>query len=34
MGERDTCIQGFGGGNIWERYHLECLGIDGRIILK
>jgi len=26
-------IQGFGGGNLRERDHLEVLGIDGRIIL-
>jgi hypothetical protein len=28
---QERCIQGFGGG---ERYHLEDLGIGGRIILK
>jgi hypothetical protein len=27
-------IQGFGGGNLRERDHLEAPGIDGRIILR
>jgi hypothetical protein len=27
-------IQGFGGGNLRERDHLEDPGIDGRIILR
>jgi hypothetical protein len=27
-------IQGFGRENLKESYHLEDLGIDGRIILK
>jgi len=27
-------MQGFGGGNLRERVHLEDLGIDRRIILK
>jgi hypothetical protein len=29
-----TGIQGFGGGNLRERNHLEDLGVDGRIILR
>jgi len=32
MGER--CIEGFGGGNLREREHLEDPGVDGRIILR
>jgi hypothetical protein len=31
---QQRCIQGFGGGNIRERDHLEDLGVDGRIILR
>jgi hypothetical protein len=27
-------IQGFGGGNVRERDHLEDPGVDGRIIIK
>ena len=27
-------MQGFGGGNLGERDHLEDIVIDGRIILK
>jgi hypothetical protein len=27
-------IQGFSGGNLKERHHLEDLSIDGRLILK
>jgi hypothetical protein len=27
-------IQGFGGGNLREREHLEDPGVDGRIILR
>jgi hypothetical protein len=33
-GRQERCIQGFGGGDLMERDHLEDLGIDGRIILK
>jgi hypothetical protein len=33
-GRQDMCIQGFGGGDLIERDHLEDLGIDGSIILK
>jgi hypothetical protein len=30
----EWCIQGFGGGNLRERNHLEDPGVDGRIILS
>ena len=30
---QERCIQGFGGGDLRERNHLEDLGVDG-IILK
>jgi len=30
----ESCIQGFGSGNLRERAHLENPGIDGRIILR
>jgi len=33
-GRQVRCIQGFGGGYLMERYHLEDLGVDGWIILK
>jgi len=33
-GGKKRCIQGFGGGNLLEREHLEDPGIEGRIILK
>jgi hypothetical protein len=33
-GEGETCLQGFGGGNMRERDHLEDVGVDERIILK
>jgi len=32
--EEDRCIQGFGGGNLRERDHLQDPGVDGRIILR
>jgi hypothetical protein len=34
MGERDRCMQRFGGGNLRERDHLGHPGVDGRIILR
>jgi hypothetical protein len=33
-GGEDRCIQGFGGGNLKERDHLEDPGDDGVTILK
>jgi hypothetical protein len=33
-GGEESCIQGFGGGNLREEGHLEDPGIDGRIILR
>jgi len=30
-GEEDSCIQGFGGGILRERDHLENLSVDGKI---
>jgi hypothetical protein len=33
MGE-ERCMQGFGGGSLSDRNHLEEQGVDGRIILK
>jgi hypothetical protein len=33
-GGQDRCIQGFGGGNLRGKAHLENLGVDGKIILK
>jgi hypothetical protein len=30
----ESCIQGFGGGNLRERVHLEDPGVGGRIILR
>ena len=33
-GRRERCIEGFGEETLGERYHLENLGIDGRILLK
>jgi hypothetical protein len=32
--EEEKCIQGFEGGNLRERDHLESLHVDGTIILK
>ena len=34
VGGEERCIQGFVGGNLRERDHLEDPGIDRRIILK
>ena len=31
-GEEVRCTQGFGGGNLRERDHLEDPGVDGRIL--
>jgi hypothetical protein len=33
-GEEERRIQGFDGGNLRERNHLEDPGVDGRIILE
>ena len=33
-GVEGRCIQGFGGGNLRERNHLEDLSVGWRIILK
>lgn len=33
-GGENKSIQGFGGGNLRERHHLEDQGLDGTIILK
>jgi hypothetical protein len=33
-GREESCIQGFGRGNLGERDYLENPGVDGRIILK
>jgi hypothetical protein len=33
-GRQERCIQGFGGGDLKKREHLENLGIDGSMILK
>jgi hypothetical protein len=33
-GGQKRYIQGFGGGNLRRRDHLEHLSVDGRIILK
>jgi len=34
MRGEEMCTQGFGGGNLRERDHLEDPGLDGRMILK
>jgi len=33
-GVEERCINGFGGGNVRERGHLEDPGLDGRIIIR
>jgi hypothetical protein len=33
-GGKERCIQGFGGGNLREKYLLENPGIDERILLR
>jgi len=33
-GREERYAQGFGGGNLRERDHLQDLRLDGRIILK
>jgi hypothetical protein len=33
-GRQERCKQGFVGGCFWEKYQLEDLSVDGRIILK
>ena len=33
-GRQERCIQGFGGGDLRERDHLEDLDVDGSMILK
>jgi len=33
-GGHESCLPGFGGGNLMERDQLEEPGIDGRIILR
>jgi hypothetical protein len=30
----EKCVQGFGGGNLRKKNHLEYPGLDGAIILK
>jgi len=33
-GVEETCVQGFGGGNLREKDHWEDPNVDGRIILR
>jgi hypothetical protein len=33
-GRKERCIQGFGGGNLRKKDHLEDQGLDGRIIFR
>jgi len=33
-GGEERCMQGFGGGYLRKRDHLEDQGVDGRIILR
>ena len=33
-GVRERCVQGFGGGDLRERDHLEDIGLDGSLLLK
>jgi hypothetical protein len=33
-GRQERCTQGFGGGHLRERDHLEDLSVEGTILLK
>jgi len=33
-GRQEMCVRGFWWGNLRERDRFECLGIDGKIMLK
>jgi len=33
-GGEESCVQGFGGGHLRERDHLEEPGVDGKTILR